>query len=128
MHICIFINKLNVYFVHVTEFGGIIMIKKVVLTGGPCAGKSTAIAKISKVFTEKGYEVLVVPETATEIINMGIKPFGDNKINMYDFKKFIISHQLEKERLIDEYINLNENKNILVIYDRGIIDNMAYVP
>lgn len=104
------------------------MIKKVVLTGGPCAGKSTAIAKISKVFTEKGYEVLVVPETATEIINMGIKPFGDNKINMYDFQKFILSHQLEKERLIDEYINLNENKNILVIYDRGIIDNMAYVP
>ena len=51
MHICIFINKLNVYFVHVIEFGGIIMIKKVVLTGGPCAGKSTAIAKISKVFT-----------------------------------------------------------------------------
>ena len=100
------------------------MIKKVVLTGGPCAGKSTAIAKISKVFTEKGYEVLVVPETATEIINMGIKPFGDNKINMYDFQKFILSHQLEKERLIDEYINLNE----LVIYDRGIIDNMAYVP
>ena len=128
MHICIFINKLNVYFVHVIEFGGIIMIKKVVLTGGPCAGKSTAIAKISKVFTEKGYEVLVVPETATEIINMGIKPFGDNKINMYDFQKFILSHQLEKERLIDEYINLNENKNILVIYDRGIIDNMAYVP
>ena len=104
------------------------MIKKVVLTGGPCAGKSTAIAKISKVFTEKGYEVLVVPETATEIINMGIKPFGNNKINMYDFQKFILSHQLEKERLINKYINLNKGKNILVIYDRGILDNMAYVP
>ena len=70
MHICIFINKLNVYFVHVIEFGGIIMIKKVVLTGGPCAGKSTAIAKISKVFTEKGYEVLVVP--IWELNHLGI--------------------------------------------------------
>ena len=75
------------------------------------------LADLSKVFTEKGYEVLVVPETATEIINMGIKPFGDNKINMYDFQKFILSHQLEKERLIDEYINLNENKNISLTYE-----------
>ena len=98
------------------------MIKKVVLTGGPCAGKSTAIAKISKVFTEKGYEVLVVPETATEIINMGIKPFGDNKINMYDFQKFILSHQLEKERLIS-YNLLGKDVKMEELYKLNIPDN-----
>lgn len=27
--------------------------KKIVLTGGPCAGKTTAIQKIEKEFTEK---------------------------------------------------------------------------
>ena len=34
-------------------------IKKIVLTGGPCAGKTTAIQEIEKEFTEKGYLVLI---------------------------------------------------------------------
>ena len=29
--------------------------KKIALTGGPCAGKTTAIQQIEKEFTEKGY-------------------------------------------------------------------------
>lgn len=103
------------------------MIKKIVLTGGPCAGKSTAISKITKKFSEKGFIVLVVNETATEIINMGIRPFGDNKIDSYEFQKFIFHKQLAKEKLIDDYIKLTPNKDILVIYDRSLIDNAAYM-
>lgn len=103
------------------------MIKKIVLTGGPCAGKSTAISKIRKEFSEKGFNVIIVPETATELINMGIKPFGENKISLYEFQKFIFKYQLYKEKLVDDYINLNKDKDILVIFDRGIMDNAAYV-
>lgn len=103
------------------------MIKKIVLTGGPCAGKSTAISKITKKFSEKGFIVLIVQETATEMINMGIRPFGDNKIDSYEFQKFIFHHQLAKEKLIDDYIKLNEDKDILIIYDRSLIDNAAYM-
>ena len=43
-----------------------------VLTGGPCGGKSTAINKIYQDLSERGYKVLIVPETATELINSGI--------------------------------------------------------
>lgn len=103
------------------------MVKKVVLTGGPCAGKSTAISKITKRFSERGFIVLVASETATEIINMGIRPFGDNKIDSYEFQRFIFHKQLAKEKLIDDYIKLNPYKDILVIYDRGLIDNAAYM-
>ena len=45
-----------------------------VLTGGPCAGKSTAITKVFDELTQKGYSVLIVPETATEIILSGVTP------------------------------------------------------
>lgn len=43
------------------------LIQKIVLTGGPCAGKSTAMSWIQNSFTERGYKVLIVPETATDI-------------------------------------------------------------
>ena len=36
-------------------------VKKIVLTGGPCAGKTTALQQIEREFTEKGYHVLIVP-------------------------------------------------------------------
>ena len=50
---------------------------KIVLTGGPCAGKTTALAKIVEYFdnhrdTKTG--VVVLPETATELIKAGLKP------------------------------------------------------
>jgi len=38
---------------------------RILLTGGPCAGKTTAIADITQDLTQLGYKVLVVPEAAT---------------------------------------------------------------
>ena len=61
-------------------------VKKVVLTGGPCAGKTTALAKIHKEFTELGYQVFIVSEGATEVIRSGAKPFGEIKVPNYIFE------------------------------------------
>ena len=36
-----------------------------VLTGGPCAGKTTALSVIEQVLSKKGFKVIIVPETAT---------------------------------------------------------------
>ena len=47
-------------------------INKIVITGGPCAGKSTALAWIQAEYTKKGYAVIFVPESATELIMGGI--------------------------------------------------------
>lgn len=49
-------------------------IAKIVLTGGPCAGKTTALNWINNFYTKKGYGVIFVPETATELITSGISP------------------------------------------------------
>ena len=50
-------------------------ITKIVITGGPCAGKTTAMNWISNAFRERGYDVLFVPETATELITGGVAPW-----------------------------------------------------
>ena len=46
-------------------------ITRILLTGGPCAGKTTAITNISKSLGQLGIKVLVVPEAATLLNNGG---------------------------------------------------------
>ena len=103
------------------------MVKRIVLTGGPCGGKTTAIKEIRNKFEKEGYIVLNINETATEIMQMGIKPFGNNSISMYEFQKYVFSEQLQNEKLLERYIKEYKDKNIIALYDRCIIDNKSYV-
>jgi thymidylate kinase len=50
-------------------------IVKIVITGGPCAGKTTAMSWITNTFTKQGYAVLFIPETATGLITSGVAPW-----------------------------------------------------
>jgi hypothetical protein len=45
----------------------------VVLTGGPCGGKSTALATLTKHLRAQGYEVYSVPEIPT-LVFTGVSP------------------------------------------------------
>lgn len=102
------------------------MIKKVVLTGGPGSGKTTVIESIKKNYLGK-YHIIVVDETASHLMSMGIRPFGDNKIDMIDFQELVLREQLAKEEIVEKAITFLPDKNILIIYDRGIMDNSAYI-
>ena len=100
-------------------------ITKIVITGGPCGGKSTAMAKIQDAFSEKGYTVLFVPETATEFITGGVAPWtcGTNA----EYQKCQMLLQLEKERLFEQAARTMPKEKILIVCDRGTMDNMAYM-
>ena len=50
-------------------------ITKIAVTGGPCAGKTTALSRIQRDFSHLGYTVLIVPETATLLISGGVAPW-----------------------------------------------------
>lgn len=100
--------------------------KKIVFTGGPCAGKSTMIERLKEYLKEKGYTVVVVPETATEMHNMGI---GYKMIRSVPiFQKLIFDYQKVKEDSVETMLRVNseDSNRYVVIYDRGIIDNKAY--
>lgn len=104
------------------------LIGKIVLTGGPCAGKTTALARIEEELTEKGYRVFIVSESATELIKGGIKPFGISSFDLLKFQELIFQYQLSKERIYDEAVmSLPSNEKCVIIYDRGIMDNKAYI-
>lgn len=102
-------------------------IKKIVLTGGPAGGKTTLTSRLVKELSGLGYRVFIVPEAATELISgFGIKPFG-NCLSMFDFQYFVVSSQLHKERLALEAAELVPEDKILILCDRGVIDDKAYV-
>jgi dephospho-CoA kinase len=44
---------------------------RICLTGGPCAGKTTALVTLNKVMTQMGFKVLQVPEAATMLMKGG---------------------------------------------------------
>lgn len=102
------------------------IVKKIVLTGGPCAGKSTAIDSIKNHFEKLGFNVIIINESATELINSGIKPFGENKIDPFEFQKIIFDYQLMKENILGNSV-FDNTKDTIVIHDRGIMDNKAYL-
>ena len=99
---------------------------KIVITGGPCSGKSTALSWLQAEFTKKGYMVLFVPETASELILGGIAPWTiDTNLN---FETYIMKLQLEKERIFEGASEHFDNYNkILIVCDRGLLDCKAYM-
>ncbi len=100
--------------------------KKIAITGGPCAGKTNAMQKIVNEFTEQGYKVFVIGETATELITGGIRPFGDGKITPFEFQRCIFNMQLEKEKMYEKIAN-SLDQNTIILCDRGVFDNKAYI-
>lgn len=103
-------------------------ITRIVLTGGPAAGKTTLISRILKEFKqEDGWRVITIPESATDLISgFGIKPF-DNCVSMLDFQYFVTADQLHKEQLALKGAQMVPEDNILIIYDRAVFDNRAYM-
>lgn len=104
------------------------LVAKIVLTGGPCAGKTTTIAKLEEHLIEKGYHVLVLNECATEMIKEGIRPFGDYQATVYDFENEILKLQLYKEERLKDFIEkYDDDVKIVILYDRGAVDIKAYL-
>ena len=103
-------------------------ITRIVLTGGPAAGKTTLISRILKEFkTEDGWKVITIPETATELISgFGLGPFPDC-MSMEEFQYFVIGDQLHKEELALKGAQTVPQQKVLIIYDRAIFDDRAYI-
>lgn len=101
-------------------------ITKIAITGGPCAGKSTALSWINEEFTKKGYKVLFIPETATELITGGVTPWTCE--TDIDFQTAILKLQLAKEEIFEEVAqHLYDAQKVLIVCDRGTLDGKAYI-
>ena len=101
---------------------------RIVITGGPCSGKTTAMERAFEELQDLGYQILIMPETATQLIGGGIAPWTCR--NMESYQRWQMILQMEKEKVYAgaaEEISEVNDKPVLILYDRGMLDNKAYV-
>ncbi|XP_046679919.1 TRPL translocation defect protein 14 isoform X2 [Homalodisca vitripennis] len=117
---------------------------KVVLTGGPCGGKTTGQSRLCTFFENLGWKVFRVPETATVLLSGGIK-FSDLSeeevedagrqhacarchflTEGYKFQENLLKTMLQIE---NTFFELGEScsRDCLIICDRGAMDASAFI-
>ncbi|KAJ9437058.1 TRPL translocation defect protein 14, partial [Diplonema papillatum] len=79
---------------------------RVVVTGGPCAGKSTGMAHIRHKLEKEGFNVFVVPEAATILIDGGagaaLQDFSHEE-RVFQFQLSLLKMQMQLE---DNYCDI----------------------
>jgi len=101
-------------------------IKCIVLTGGPCAGKTTALDYIVEHFTMQGYKVFTVPEVPTLVSKAGWNYLTSNPDFYYEGEKAILQLQLTLEETVMRLARTRVEP-CLVVCDRGAMDISAYI-
>jgi CYTH domain-containing protein/predicted ATPase len=101
-------------------------IKRIVLTGGPCAGKTTALVRIIEHFSNLGFKVFCVPEVPTMYSQGGWSYLTPNRDLYYEGELAILRTQLALE---NSFMRLAETctKPTFVVCDRGTMDISAYI-
>lgn len=101
-------------------------IKKIVLTGGPCAGKTTALVKIIEHFSSLGFKVFTIPEVPTLFLQAGMDYLTRNENLFYEGEKATLEIQLALE---DKFMKMAEqvDEPAVIVCDRGAIDISTYL-
>lgn len=100
---------------------------KIVLTGGPCGGKTTGQSRLCTFFENLGWKVYRVPETANVLLSGGVKFSELNDDQAHRFQEDLLRCMLQIE---NTYFQLGEScaRDCLIICDRGAMDAAAYIP
>lgn len=96
---------------------------RIVLTGGPCSGKSTMMKILREEF---GDRIHCVPEVASIVIaQVGVKPPTDPH-DRANFQRAICTVQRSFEGISETQARSDGKKALLL--DRGTLDSAAYLP
>ena len=101
------------------------VIKKIVITGGSDAGKTTAMNWIQNNFEKKGYKVVFIDSAAKEFINDGVLK-GELKSTL-KYQSIVIDMQIAKEKIYEEAAKQLPFEKILLVCKRGTVDAKAYM-
>lgn len=120
-------------------------IHRVVLTGGPCGGKSTVMSDLIQMLSDKNFLVLTMPEIATEMFNWSGGRMWDDfseagpaddetwanlqyemssvQMRIEDSIMMMAKQSLAKRRRMSE---AEQPRGAVILLDRGVVDNVAY--
>ncbi|OGZ07902.1 MAG: hypothetical protein A2942_04305 [Candidatus Lloydbacteria bacterium RIFCSPLOWO2_01_FULL_50_20] len=101
-------------------------ITKLVLTGGPCAGKTTALEFLADRLRASGYYPLIVHEAATAVLSTGLT-YLDANGDWFPFQRAVIQQIISSEDILEQTLRRLSYARPILICDRGIMDSKAYM-
>jgi thymidylate kinase len=100
---------------------------RIVLTGGPCAGKTTALARLSSYLRERGYEVILCPEAYTTLASNGLSNAFYSTEGMDEVvQNVVMDVQMSLEDSLSKVLKARGKPSVLIC-DRGLMDGKAYI-
>jgi thymidylate kinase len=102
----------------------------IAFTGGPCAGKTTAISYCAERLKELGFAAICVPEAATLIFSSGgvLNMATYTPYQGIEFQKSLMKLQMALEDIFTRIVTINCSKDTcFVLCDRGLMDGKAYL-
>ena len=102
------------------------IIKKIVLTGGPCAGKTSALVRVIEHFSSLGFKVFTIPEVPTLFTQAGMDYLTKNRGFFYQGEKATLEIQMALE---DKFTRMAQEfeESCIIVCDRGTMDISAYM-
>eukprot|EP00978_Attheya_sp_CCMP212_P008825 scaffold20759_cov70-Attheya_sp.AAC.2 len=101
---------------------------KIVLTGGPCGGKTTALARISSYLRERGFEVMTCPEAFGILASNGLSL--DYLAAVHGMSPIVQSTVMDLMICLEdgvEQILRARGRPSVMLCDRGLMDGSAYL-
>lgn len=100
---------------------------RIVLTGGPCGGKSTAMSHISDRLKGLGFRVFCVPEAASLLITgIGMVPPMLPEHEHLTFEGTLLRTKIALEDTFTALARASKRRSV-VLCDRGTMDTRAYM-
>jgi CYTH domain-containing protein len=100
---------------------------RIVLTGGPCGGKTTALSAITDRLQGLGFQVYRVPEAATILLGGGVSLGGVSAAQLLGFQGELLRVMMALESGFHA-IAAGTGRPSVLLCDRGTMDASAYLP
>jgi CYTH domain-containing protein len=100
---------------------------RIVLTGGPCGGKSTCLSAITERIVGLGFHVYRVPETATLLLGGGVRVRDLSADQLVGVQQGFLRVMTALEDAVTT-IARNAGAPAVILCDRGTMDVSAYLP
>ena len=103
-------------------------IYKIVLTGGPCGGKTTSLARLAPYLRERGFEVITCPEAFSLLISNGMSFDYLGAVKGMDIvvQDTVMDMQIGMEDSFERVLRAR-GKPAVLLCDRGLMDGSAYM-
>ena len=97
---------------------------KILFTGGSGAGKTSTIELVREHFENEGYDVFIVNEIPTMLLNNG---FNSKRCGRMNFLELIAKIELYLSNLLVEQAQNSNNEKKMILFDKCPIDNIAFI-